>query len=99
MNFAYGWAFSKTRPQGLLQHHHHRVVRGRCLLIGSIELDSILTGMLRITTGPLAVIARLDLNYVGYGIVGSRRHLADRLRVWKYGRIEEKWTARLDTDQ
>jgi len=28
------------------------------LLIGSIELDSILTGMLRITTGPLAVIAR-----------------------------------------
>ena len=30
MNFAYGWAFSQARAQGLLQHHHHGAVgRGR----------------------------------------------------------------------
>ena len=27
MNFAYGWAFSQARAQGLLQHHHHRRCR------------------------------------------------------------------------
>jgi high-affinity nickel-transport protein len=31
MNFAYGWAFSKARPEGVLQHHDHESVdhRGR----------------------------------------------------------------------
>ena len=28
MNFAYGWAFSRARAQGLLQPHHHRPLRG-----------------------------------------------------------------------
>ena len=26
MNFAYGWAFSKPDPEGLLQHHDHGIV-------------------------------------------------------------------------
>ena len=44
-----------------------------------------------------ATIAGLDLNDVGYGIVAlfaGTWVLA--LAVWKYGRVEEKWEARLD---
>jgi high-affinity nickel-transport protein len=100
MNFAYGWAFS--RP--VRKVYYNITITGLsvavALMIGSIELDSILTGMLHITTGPLAAIAGLDLNYVGYGIVGL--FIATWLvafGIWKYGRIEEKWTARLDAGQ
>lgn len=100
MNFAYGWAFSKP----VRKVYYNITITGLsvavALLIGSIELDSILTDMLRITTGPLAAIAGLDLNYVGYGIVGlfvTTWLIA--FGVWKYGRIEEKWTTRLDTSQ
>jgi high-affinity nickel-transport protein len=100
MNFAYGWAFSKP----VRKVYYNITITGLsvavALLIGSIELDSILTGMFRITTGPLAAIAGLDLNYVGYGIVGL--FVATWLiafGIWKYGRIEEKWTARLDPGQ
>ena len=31
MNFAYGWAFSQTDPEGVLQHHHYRALGRRCL--------------------------------------------------------------------
>jgi high-affinity nickel-transport protein len=100
MNFAYGWAFSKP----VRKVYYNITITGLsvavALLIGSIELDSILTDTFRITTGPLAAIAGLDLNYVGYGIVGL--FIATWLiafGVWKYGRIEEKWTARLDNGQ
>jgi high-affinity nickel-transport protein len=66
------------------------------LLIGSIELDSILTDKLGITHGPLAAIADVDLNYVGYAIVALfALTWLTAFAIWKYGRIEEKWTARL----
>jgi nickel/cobalt transporter (NiCoT) family protein len=42
--------------------------------------------------GPLAAIASVDLNYVGYAIVAL--FLLTWLvahAVWKYGHIEEKW--------
>jgi high-affinity nickel-transport protein len=66
------------------------------LLIGSIELDSILTDKLGITHGPLAAIAAVDLNYVGYAIVALfALTWLTAFAIWKYGRIEEKWTARL----
>ena len=64
-------------------------------MIGSIELDLILADKLHITHGPLAAIAGLDLNHVGYTIVGL--FLLTWLTahaVWKFARIEEKWTAR-----
>jgi high-affinity nickel-transport protein len=66
------------------------------LIIGTIELISILTDKLRITTGPLAAIGGLDLNNVGYVIVGL--FVATwivALLVWRYGRIEDKWSGQL----
>ena len=96
MNFAYGWAFSKP----VRKVYYNITITGLsvavALIIGTIELLSILADRMDITTGPLAAIAGLDLNYVGYVIVGlfvATWLMA--LLVWRYGRIEEKWTARL----
>jgi nickel/cobalt transporter (NiCoT) family protein len=96
MNFAYGWAFSKP----VRKVYYNITITGLsvavALVIGTIELVSVLNEKLDITTGPLATIGNLDLNYVGYGIVVFfvlTWVLA--LLIWKYGRIEEKWSANL----
>ena len=100
MNFAYGWAFSKP----VRKVYYNITITGLsvavALIIGTIELVSVLTDKLDIERGPLAAIGGLDLNYVGYGIVGFfvlTWVLA--LVIWKYGRIEEKWSANLQPSQ
>jgi high-affinity nickel-transport protein len=96
MNFAYGWAFAKP----VRKVYYNLTITGLsvavALIIGTIELVSILTDKLGIRTGPLAAIGGLDLNYVGFVIVGLfvLTWLA-ALLVWRFGRIEEKWDARL----
>ena len=68
------------------------------LIIGTVELLSILTDRVGITSGPLATVADLDLNLVGYAIVVLFvLTWVVALAVWKYARIEEKWTAGLAT--
>jgi high-affinity nickel-transport protein len=96
MNFAYGWAFSKP----VRKVYNNITITGLsvavALIIGTIELVSILTDKLHITTGPLAAIGGLDLNNVGYVIVGLFvATWVIALLVWRYARIEDKWTARL----
>jgi nickel/cobalt transporter (NiCoT) family protein len=96
MNFAYGWAFS--RP--VRKVYYNMTITGLsvavALIIGTIELVSILTDELDITSGPLAAIGGLDLNYVGFVIVGVFAGTwVIALLVWRYARVEEKWTARL----
>jgi nickel/cobalt transporter (NiCoT) family protein len=96
MNFAYGWAFAKP----VRKVYYNLTITGLsvavALIIGTIELLSILTDKLGITTGPLAAIAGLDLNYVGFVIVGLFvLTWVVALLIWRYGRIEEKWNAEL----
>ena len=100
MNFAYGWAFSKP----VRKVYYNITITGLsvavALIIGSIELASVLSDKLAIRSGPLAAIGGLDLNHVGYGIVAFfilTWVLA--LAIWKYGRIEEKWSAQLRPTQ
>ena len=96
MNFAYGWAFSKPVRKVFYNITITGLSVAVALVIGTVELLSILTEKLAITSGPLAVVTGIDLNDVGYGIValfGLTWVVA--LGVWKYGRIEEKWTADL----
>jgi nickel/cobalt transporter (NiCoT) family protein len=97
MNFAYGWAFS--RP--VRKVYYNLAVTGLsvavALVIGTIELLSILTEKLDITSGPLASVANLNLNYVGYAILALFvLTWAVAWAVWRLGRIEERWTARLE---
>jgi nickel/cobalt transporter (NiCoT) family protein len=96
MNFAYGWAFSKP----VRKVYYNITITGLsvavALIIGTIELISILTEKTGITTGPLAAIANASLDYVGYAIVILFvMTWLIAITIWKYGRIEEKWSASL----
>jgi nickel/cobalt transporter (NiCoT) family protein len=96
MNFAYGWAFS----QPVRKVYYNITITGLsvavALIIGTIELLSILTDRLHISSGPLAELSGVDLNYVGYAIVGLFVVTwVIALSIWKFGRIEQKWSADL----
>jgi high-affinity nickel-transport protein len=66
------------------------------LIIGTIELIGVLAHQANITSGPISAIASIPLDYAGYGIV-ALFFLAwiAALAVWRYGRIEERWSAEL----
>jgi high-affinity nickel-transport protein len=98
MNFAYGWAFSKP----VRKVYYNITITGLsvavALIIGTVELLSIVTDQLGITSGPLAAVGSLNLNFVGYAIVGLFvLTWVVALAVWRFGRIEEKWGAALAT--
>ncbi len=99
MNFAYGWAFSKP----VRKVYYNITITGLsvavALIIGTIELLSIVSAQLGITSGPIAAVGSLDLNLVGYAIVALFvLTWLVALAVWRFGRIEEKWGAALATD-
>ena len=94
MNFAYGWAFSKP----IRKIFYNLTVTGLsvavALGIGSIELLAVLAEKLSLTGGLWDVVAGLDLNCVGYVVVGLFvATWALALAVWHFGRIEQRWGA------
>ncbi len=96
MNFAYGWAFSKPVRKVYYNITITALSVAVALIIGTIELISILVEKLNITSGPLATIGGLDLNLVGYAIVTMFvLTWVVALAVWRFAHIEEKWTAGL----
>jgi high-affinity nickel-transport protein len=96
MNFAYGWAFSKPVRKVYYNITITALSVAVALIVGTIELISIFTEELSIETGPLAAIANVNLDYVGYAIVLLfLLSWALAIAVWHFGRIEEKWTAGL----
>jgi high-affinity nickel-transport protein len=97
MNFAYGWAFS----QPIRKIYYNIAVTGLsvavALLIGSIELLTVLADKLSLSGGVWDVVSGIDLNLVGYLIVGLfAATWAIALAIWRFGRIEERWSAHLD---
>ncbi|MFJ2861893.1 HoxN/HupN/NixA family nickel/cobalt transporter [Kitasatospora sp. NPDC087314] len=96
MNFAYEWAFSKP----VRKIYYNLTVTGLsvlvALVIGLIELIGLLGEKLDITSGPIAWVGGLDLNFVGYAIVGLFvLTWVAAIAYWKFGRVEEKWSAGL----
>jgi high-affinity nickel-transport protein len=96
MNFAYGWAFAKP----VRKVYYNITITGLsvavALIVGTIELVSIATDRLGIRHGPLAVIGNLDLNYVGYVIVGLFvLTWVVALAVWRLARLEDRWNAQV----
>ena len=96
MIFAYGWAFS----QPVRKIYYNIVITGLsvavALVIGVIEIVSIVTQKLAITDGPLAAVGGLDLNNVGFIIVGVFVVTwVVAVVVWYVGRVEEKWSQNL----
>lgn len=93
MYYAYGWA--NLRP--VRKVYYNIAITGLsvavALVIGGIELISVLAEKLGIVTGPLAAIATLDLSDVGFLMVGLFAVAwVVAIVVWKVGRIEQRWS-------
>jgi high-affinity nickel-transport protein len=98
MNFAYGWAFANP----VRKIYYNITITGLsvavALLIGTVELLGLFADQLG-WHGPFwDWLAGLDLNTVGFVVVGMFvAAWATALLVWRYGRIEAKWTAVTET--
>jgi high-affinity nickel-transport protein len=96
MNFAYGWAFAKPVRKVYYNITITALSVAVALVIGTIELLSVLADQAKIDSGPIAAIASIPLDYAGYGIVALFVIAwVVALAVWRIGRIEEKWSAGL----
>jgi high-affinity nickel-transport protein len=96
MNVAYGWAFARPVRKIYYNITVTALSVAVALIIGAVELVGLLVDKAGITTGPVAALGRLDLEYVGYGIVALFfLTWAASVAIWKYGRIEERWSAHL----
>jgi high-affinity nickel-transport protein len=97
MNFAYGWAFSKP----VRKIYYNLTITGLsvavALLIGSIELLGLLVQQLGWTGGVWDWIGGVNLNVVGFVIVGMfALTWVVAVLIWRVGRIEEKWTSHIN---
>ncbi|HXQ29983.1 MAG TPA: HoxN/HupN/NixA family nickel/cobalt transporter [Gemmatimonadales bacterium] len=95
MSGAYGWAFA--RP--VRKVFYNLTVTGIsvvvALFVGTVELLSILAhDVLGLHNGMWGALARLDLQWMGYGVVGLFVVCwAVAWLVWRFGRIEERWSS------
>jgi nickel/cobalt transporter (NiCoT) family protein len=97
MNFAYGWAFSRPVRKVFYNITITALSVAVALIIGSIELLAVVADKLGLTGGMWDFVSNLDLNLVGYFIVAVFVVTwLIALAIWRFGRIEERWTAKLE---
>ncbi|HEV2345576.1 MAG TPA: HoxN/HupN/NixA family nickel/cobalt transporter [Actinocrinis sp.] len=92
MNFAYGWAFANP----VRKVYYNLTITGLsvavALIVGTVELLGLLAQQLNFTGAFWTWIAGLNLNTVGFVIVGLFvATWVVALAVWRFGRIEERW--------
>jgi nickel/cobalt transporter (NiCoT) family protein len=99
MNLAYGWAFFNP----VRKVYYNLAITGLsvaiCFFIGGIETLSLVPlevhGVSQ-TSGFWGFMYRFNINTAGFVIVGMFVVVwAVAMAVWRFGHIEEKWTARL----
>lgn len=96
MNAAYGWAFLKPVRKVFYNLTITAISVAVALVIGTIELVAVLADELNVNSGVIGAIASVPLDYVGYAIVGLFVvSWAAAILIWRFGRIEEKWSAGL----
>lgn len=96
MNFAYGWAFSRPVRKIFYNMTITALSVFVALVIGTIELMSVFAEKLTLTGQPWEFVSGLDLNHVGYAIAAVFiLTWVVALGVWRFGRIEERWSVRL----
>jgi high-affinity nickel-transport protein len=93
MNFAYGWAFSKPVRKVFYNLTITGLSVAVAMIVGSVELLSVLANELRLSGGLWDFVSHVDLNVVGYAIAGLFvLTWAVALAIWRFGRIEERWS-------
>jgi high-affinity nickel-transport protein len=97
MSFAYGWAFARPVRKIFYNITITALSVGVALGVGSIELLAVLADRLSLRGGIWDFASNLDLNLIGYLIVGLFVVTwGIALSVWHFGRVEERWTANLE---
>lgn len=93
MNFAYGWAFTNPVRKIYYNITITALSVAVAMVIGSVELLGLFADQLGWRGAFWNWLGGLDLNAVGYFVVGMFVFTwALAALVWRYGRIEEKWT-------
>jgi high-affinity nickel-transport protein len=97
MSVAYDWAF--LRP--VRKVYYNLAITGLsvavALVIGTIELVSVLHDSAGWTNPFSDAVSRLDLNNVGFVVVGLFVVVwAVAIAYWKLARVEERWAAPAD---
>jgi high-affinity nickel-transport protein len=96
MNLACGWAFFNPVRKVYYNLAITGLSVGICFVVGAIEVLSLLPqeihGLSR-TTGFWGLVSRFNINTAGFVIVGLflATWLA-ALLIWRYARIEERWS-------
>jgi len=96
MNVAYGWAFFNP----VRKVYYNLAITGLsvfiCFFIGTVEVLGLLPMELHLKGGFWTFMANFNINTAGFIIVGLFVVTwVGALMIWKYGHIEEKWTAKL----
>jgi nickel/cobalt transporter (NiCoT) family protein len=96
MNAAYGWAFARPVRKVFYNITITAISVAVALIIGTIELVGVLDDQANITSGPIAAIGNIPLDYAGYGIVGLFFvSWIAAVAIWRFGHIEQRWSADL----
>ncbi len=100
MNFAYGWAFSKPVRKVFYNITITGLSVAVAAVIGTIELGGLVASKLNLSGSFWNWFENIDINLLGFVIVALfLATWAIALTVWRYGRIEERWSAHLgDTE-
>jgi nickel/cobalt transporter (NiCoT) family protein len=100
MNFAYGWAFSKPVRKVFYNLTITGLSVAVALVIGTIELGGLVASRLSLSGSFWNWFENINLNLLGFVIVGMFVLVwAVALSVWRFGRIEERWTMHLNTNE
>lgn len=92
MSRAYGWAFRKPIRTVFYNLTVTVLSVAVALVIGVLVLAGLVADRLDVDSGPLAWLASLDLEFVGYAVLGLFLGTwCLSLAVWRFGRIEERW--------
>jgi len=94
MNFAYGWAFS----QPVRKVFYNLTITGLsvavAVVIGTIELGGLIASELNLSGSFWSWFETININLLGFVIVGMFvLTWTIALSVWRFGRIEERWSA------
>ena len=93
MSRAYGWAFLKPVRKVFYNLTVTVLSVVVALVVGVIVLLGLVADKLGIESGPAATIGSLELENVGYIVVGLFVVIwLIALAVWKFGRIEQRWS-------
>jgi nickel/cobalt transporter (NiCoT) family protein len=94
MNFAYDWAFSKPIRKVYYNITITALSITVALVIGTIELLGLLASKLTLHGRFWDWVSAININTLGYIIVGLfALTWVVALAIWRFGRIEERWTA------